>query len=204
MSSVPFWRRAWLYIFLGLILSFLVVPVFIVIPMSFSDSRYLDFPPAAWSFRWYERLFTSIEWYSALFVSLELAAASAVIATPIGVAAAYGLHMSETKIVGFIRSILFLPLMVPHIVLAVGILYLYARLEVLGSFTSLLVAHVMLVIPFVIITASAGLRSFDMSSGNGGPCLWMHPHAGISESDFAANQRQRTLGGLFCIRDFIG
>jgi putative spermidine/putrescine transport system permease protein len=156
-------RRIWLYVLVGLILIFLVMPVFIVIPMSFSNSRYLDFPPPSWSLRWYERLFTAIEWYSALLVSLKLAAASAIIATPIGVAAAYGLHVSDAKIVRAIRGVLFLPLMVPHIVLAIGILYVYARIDVLGSFTGLLVAHVMLVTPFVIITTSAGLRSFDMN-----------------------------------------
>jgi putative spermidine/putrescine transport system permease protein len=156
-------RRIWLYALAVLILIFLVMPVFIVIPMSFSASRYLDFPPPAWSLRWYERLFTAIEWYSALLVSLKLAAASAAVATPLGVAAAYGLHVSETKFVRAIRSVLFLPLMVPHIVLAIGILYVYVRVGLLGTFGGLLLAHVMLVTPFVIITTSAGLRSFDMN-----------------------------------------
>ena len=156
-------RRIWLYALAVLTLIFLVMPVFIVVPMSFSASRYLDFPPPAWSLRWYERLFTAIEWYSALLVSLKLAAASAAIATPLGVAAAYGLHVSDAKLVRAIRSVLFLPLMVPHIILAIGILYVFVRIGLLGSFVGLLLAHVMLVTPFVIITTSAGLRSFDMN-----------------------------------------
>lgn len=156
-------RRAWLYVLLILILIFLVMPVFIVIPMSFSSSRYLDFPPAAWSLRWYYRLFNSVGWYGALIVSLKLAVMSSIIAMPIGVAAAYALHVSDSRGARALRSILFLPLMIPHIVLAIGILYLYARMDVLGSFVSLLVVHIMLVLPFVIITTSAGLRSFDMS-----------------------------------------
>ena len=103
------------------------------------------------------------QWYSSLLTSLQIASVTALIGTPLGVAAAYGLHVSKHPLVSKLRAFLFLPLLVPHIVLAIGIFFLYVRLHVLGSFFSIVVAYTMLVIPFVVITTSAGLRSFDMS-----------------------------------------
>lgn len=155
--------RAWLFAAATMIVLFLILPVFIIVPMSFSDSRYLDFPPSVWSLRWYDRLFNAIEWYGALLVSLKVAAATAIVATPIGVAAAYALHVGEWPIFRRIRALLFLPLLVPHIILAIGLFYLYVRIHILGSFWSLVGAHAMLVLPFVIVTTSAGLRTFDMA-----------------------------------------
>jgi putative spermidine/putrescine transport system permease protein len=156
-------RRIWLFAITALIILFLTAPVLVVAPMSFSDSRYLDFPPSGWSLRWYVRFFTAIEWYSSLLVSLKVAAATAVIATPIGVAAAYGLHVAQSRMVQRIRAMLLLPLLVPHIVLAIGLFYIYVRIHILGSFWSIVLAHAMLAVPFVVITTAAGLRGFDMT-----------------------------------------
>ena len=69
------------------VLVFLVLPIFIVVPMSFSASRFLAFPPPAWSLRWYYEYFGSSEWMLATIVSLQAAAATCLLATPIGVAA---------------------------------------------------------------------------------------------------------------------
>ena len=55
-TQITHGRRLWLYAVGGLVMLFLVIPSLIVIPMSFSDSQYLSFPPQAWSLRWYERL----------------------------------------------------------------------------------------------------------------------------------------------------
>jgi len=156
-------RRLWLYGLASLIVLFLVLPVFIVIPMSFSDSRMLDFPPRGWSLRWYERFFTATEWYGSLLLSLKLALGTVMLATPLGVAAAYGIHHGASRATWRVQLLLMLPLMVPHVILAICIFYAYAQLRWLGSFTGLLVAHAMLALPFVMVTVLAGLRGFDMN-----------------------------------------
>ncbi|MCJ0764812.1 ABC transporter permease [Variovorax terrae] len=156
-------RRIWLYALAALVVLFLVLPVLVVIPMSFSDSRMLDFPPRGWSLRWYERFFTALEWYGALLVSLKLAFCTTLLATPLGVAAAYGIHHGRTASVRLAQTFLLLPLMVPHIILAIGIFYIFVRLEILGNFAGIALAHTMLALPFVVVTVLAGLRSFDMS-----------------------------------------
>ena len=76
----------------------LIVPSLIVIPMSFSDSQYLEFPPKNWSLRWYENYFSSgqvgmgfNDWIGATWTSIKVAVLTIFVATPIGTMAAYGL-----------------------------------------------------------------------------------------------------------------
>ena len=85
------------------------------------------------------------------------------VATPAGVAAAYGIHHLAARSSRRLQMLLMLPLMVPHIVLAIAIFFLFVKAKLLGSFVGLLLAHAMLAVPFVVITVLAGLRSFDMS-----------------------------------------
>ncbi|MEC7763687.1 MAG: ABC transporter permease [Pseudomonadota bacterium] len=161
----PFDRamQSLIYVLAGAILFFLVAPVILVIPMSFSGSRYLDFPPETWSLRWYERLFTSITWSNSLVVSVKLAIATMLVSTPIGVAAAYGLHISERPLLKKLQIVLLLPMIVPNIIIAIGLFYAFVRFNILGSFAGLVAAHATMAVPFVLITTLSALRSFDMS-----------------------------------------
>ncbi|PZQ75871.1 MAG: ABC transporter permease [Variovorax paradoxus] len=158
---VPHRRRLWLYTVAVLVILFLVLPVLIVVPMSFSGSRFLDFPPKQWSLRWYERFFTSPDWYGSLLTSLKAALCVTLIATPLGTAAAWALDASQHRWLRHARAVILLPLMVPNIIVAVGIFYIYARTSLLGSLPGLVAAHAMLALPFVVLTVLAGLHHFD-------------------------------------------
>ncbi|MGE3065783.1 MAG: ABC transporter permease [Hyphomicrobiaceae bacterium] len=144
-------------------LLFLVLPIFVVVPMSFSASRYLAFPPPSWSLRWYTEYFASAEWMLATGVSLQTAAATCLLATPIGVAAAYAINMRKSALTELVYALLMVPLMIPHIIVAVGVFFLFARLNLNNSFIGLILAHTMLAIPFVLITTLSGLQGFDMT-----------------------------------------
>ncbi|MFT4268720.1 MAG: ABC transporter permease [Xenophilus sp.] len=163
VALAPRRRRLWLYLLAAAVVLFLVLPVLIVMPMSFSDSRMLDFPPRGWSLRWYQRFFSAAEWYGSLWVSLRVALCTVLVAVPLGVAAAYGIHQGASRALRRVQLLLMLPLMMPHIILAVGIFYAFSRLAWLGSFGGLVLAHAMLALPFVVVTVLAGLRGFDMS-----------------------------------------
>ena len=76
-------QRLWLYVFSVIILILLVIPTFIVIPMSFSDSQYLEFPPETWSLRWYRHYFGSEEWMQATRTSFMAAFLTMLVATPV-------------------------------------------------------------------------------------------------------------------------
>ncbi|MGD9925065.1 MAG: ABC transporter permease, partial [Pseudorhodoplanes sp.] len=163
IGYIGHFRRLWLYAFVLLALLFLVVPIAIVIPMSFSDSRFLDFPPQSWSLRWYRQYLTSPEWIQATWVSLRMALMACLIATPLGVLAAYAINSRYSSALRRIHVILLLPLMVPHIIIAIGLFFLLARLNLVTSLTALIAANAMMTLPFVITTTLAGLRNFDMS-----------------------------------------
>lgn len=145
------------------VIIFLILPTFIVLPMSFSDSRYLTFPPTAWSLRWYLEYFNSAEWVLATIVSLQVAVITCLIATPVGVAAAYAIFVSPGKLSRTLYTLLMLPLMVPHIIAAIGIFFVYARFGMNNSLLGIVFAHTMLAIPFVLITTLSGLQGYDMA-----------------------------------------
>ncbi|NQV44268.1 MAG: ABC transporter permease, partial [Rhodospirillales bacterium] len=146
-----------------LIMLFLIVPSLIVVPMSFSDSKYLEFPPENWSLRWYEAYVMSVEWMDATRISFSAAFLTLLVATPMGTAAAYGLHVSRTRFSSTINALLLTPIMVPVILIAIGTFFLYAKLGLNNTLVGLVMAHSMMALPFVLITVSAGLKSYDMN-----------------------------------------
>ncbi|MGE0718025.1 MAG: ABC transporter permease [Alphaproteobacteria bacterium] len=157
------WRRLWLYVVGTLIVLFLVLPTIIVVPMSFGSSRFLRFPPQEWSVRWYLAYFASLEWRDATWVSLKAAVATMLVATPLGVMAAYGLHASQLRIARAIETALVAPLILPVILVSIAIFFLYARLGLNNTITGLVLAHCCLALPFVFVTVLAGLKGYDMN-----------------------------------------
>jgi putative spermidine/putrescine transport system permease protein len=162
-TQITHGRRLWLYVLCGLVMFFLVVPSLVVVPMSFSASTYLEFPPREWSLRWYESFFSSVAWTNATITSLKVAILSMLVATPAGILAAYGLHVSRFRFSTIRFVILTLPLMVPIIMIAIGVFFLYAKLGMVNTIAGLVMAHSMLAIPLVVIVVTAGLKSFDMN-----------------------------------------
>lgn len=156
-------QRLWLYLFGGLVMAFLVVPVLIVLPLSFSDSDYLEFPPRGYSLRWYQAYLTSPEWMEATWISVKVALMTMLAATPLGVAAAYGLQVAGGRWTRGMQVFLLSPLLVPVIIIAIGVFYLYAKLSLLNTLFGLVCAHTILAIPFVMVTVASGLKQYDMS-----------------------------------------
>lgn len=153
--------RLWLYMLVGIILAFLIIPCLIVIPMSFSDSQYLEFPPRALSLRWYDAFFSSPEWRQSALVSFKVAGATTILATILGTLASYGLFKSKHVFNFLIRGVLILPMMVPLIFVAIGVFFVFARIGLNNTLTGLILAHTTLAIPFVMIAVTNGLKGFD-------------------------------------------
>ncbi len=162
-TQVTHGQRLWLYVFSVIAMLLLVTPTLIVVPMSFSESQYLEFPPESWSIRWYEHYFASDEWMRATRTSFSAAILTMLVATPVGVLAAYGLHASNLPYVRAAFVLLITPMMVPVVLIAIGAFYAYVKLKILYTMTGLVLAHSLLAIPLVVIVAGAGLKSFDMN-----------------------------------------
>ncbi len=151
-----------LRLYVGLVLAFLLLPVVLVAPMSFSETTYLKFPPTGFTFRWYGEYFNSDPWIAATLRSLLIAAASAVLAVAAGTLAALALR-GNTHADKLMRGSLLGPQVVPVIILALGILLLYSRFHLYGSLLGLIAAHAMLAIPFVVTNVAGALRQTGLA-----------------------------------------
>jgi putative spermidine/putrescine transport system permease protein len=156
-------RRLWLYVLVGLIVLFLIAPSLLVVPLSFSDSRYLAFPPPAWSTRWYSAYFGAIEWRDATYVSFAAAILTTLVSTTLGTLAAYGLHAVRSRWSALAYVAFVLPLVIPAILIAIGIFLFYAQLGLNNTLTGIVLAHSVLAIPLVVITVASSLKSYDMN-----------------------------------------
>ncbi len=154
-------RRLWLYAISALVLIFLVVPTLLVIPMSFSSSQYLEFPPREWSLRWYRNYFDSRAWMQATATSFKAAALTALVATPLGTLAAYGLATSRFRAARALHVLLISPMIVPVILIGIAVFYVYVKIKLNNSLAGLVLAHSMLAVPLVLIVVTSALAQFD-------------------------------------------
>jgi putative spermidine/putrescine transport system permease protein len=145
----------------ALVLLYLMFPILVVIPLSFSAGTYLSFPPPGFSLRWYANFFGRTDWVSAASLSLWVGAAVMLLATALGVPAALALVRSDFRGKTFLTGFIISPLIAPVIIVAIGIYFFYARLALVGNPVALVVAHTALAVPFVVINVSATLQAFD-------------------------------------------
>jgi putative spermidine/putrescine transport system permease protein len=154
--------RLWLYVAAVLIMVFLVIPTLLVIPMSFSGSQYLEFPPRQWSLRWYQSYFASTSWMQATATSLKAGVMTALLATPLATMAAYGLRQSRFRHAHWLSMLLLTPIVVPVILIGIGVFYSYVKLKLVNTMLGLVLAHTMLAIPVVMLVIGSALKTFDM------------------------------------------
>ena len=148
-------------VFAGLVFIYLVAPVFVVVPLSFTSSQLLVFPLPGYSLQWYQDFFTNPLWTGALANSLFVGTIVMVVATTLGTLAALGLHGSRARWKALVLGVLVTPLAVPVVIVAVAIFYYFASLALVGTYIGLIMAHTVLALPFVVITVSATLQGFD-------------------------------------------
>ncbi len=162
--------RLWLYIFSYIVLFLLIVPSLVVIPMSFSASQYLEFPPKEWSLRWYENYFFSWkvengfnDWMQATWTSVKVAVLTIFVAVPVGTMAAYGLVNGNSRISKMLFPIFISPMMVPSILVAIGLFYFFVQLKLVGSVLGLVLGHSLVAMPLVLIIVFSALKNYDMN-----------------------------------------
>ena len=154
--------RLWLYLLAVAVMVFLVIPTLLVIPMSFSASQYLEFPPRQWSLRWYQGYFASTSWMQATATSLKAGLMTALLATPLATMAAYGLRQSRPRHANLLTMLLLTPIVVPVILIGIGVFYSYVKLKLVNTMLGLVLAHAMLAIPVVMLVVGSALKTFDL------------------------------------------
>ena len=157
-------ERAWYYalrILCALVLLFLIVPVLVIVPLSFNSGSFLVYPLQGFSMRWYEALFSSADWMRSLKNSMLIAPAATFLAVVLGTLAAVGLTRAEFRGKALLMTILISPMVVPVVIIGVASYLFFAPLGMGNSYLSLILVHAVLGVPFVIITVSATLQGFN-------------------------------------------
>lgn len=143
------------------VFAFLVIPLLVVIPVSFSSSLYLQFPPPGFSLQWYRQYFTDPQWIAATVLSVKVALAVVVLAVGIGSFAAFVIVRLPFPGIGILRIILMTPLIVPAIVVAIAVYSVYVTFHLIGSVLGIILAHTILALPFTIVLMVAGFQRVD-------------------------------------------
>ncbi|MGY2225049.1 ABC transporter permease [Pseudomonas gingeri] len=157
------------------LLIFLVVPILVIVPLSFNEGSFLSYPLSGFSLRWYQEFLGSQEWMRALRNSLVIAPAATLLATALGTLAAVGLARGEFRGKGLIMAILISPMIAPVVIIAVALYFFFAQLNLLNSYLGLVLAHAALGVPFVVITVAATLQGYDRNFSRAAASLGATP-----------------------------
>jgi putative spermidine/putrescine transport system permease protein len=183
----------WHYVYRGIcgvIFLFLILPIIVVLPLSFNVEPYFSFTqgmlnltPEAYSLRWYEDIlrngmsapdkpfgwawladtWNNGQWIRAIRNSFFIGICATLLSTALGTLAAIGLSRSEMPYRRLVMSILISPMIVPLIITAAGMFYFYSQVHLSQTYLGVIMAHAVLGTPFVIITVTATLVGFDKS-----------------------------------------
>ncbi|WP_370314016.1 ABC transporter permease subunit [Sagittula sp.] len=145
----------------GLIVATLVLPIVVVMIISFSKASYLTFPPPDYSLRWYEKFFSDRNWMSAFWNSLGIAVISAGISVTLGAAAAMGIVRSTIRHKSTLMLLLVSPMIVPPVVLGLSLYSLFLKFDMVGTYWGLAAAHSINGIPIVVVIVAASLQGVD-------------------------------------------
>jgi putative spermidine/putrescine transport system permease protein len=172
--SIPwhFARRAYAVAFSV----FMLMPLFIVLFVSFTDDGYVKFPPSSFGLRWYVAALNNSDFRSGLVFSLEIAIFVAAVAAVLGVSAALVLSRFRTLTSDAVTAVLTMPLAVPHIVIAIALLQFFGLLAIPSSPYGLVCGHLLITMPYVLRLTLTSIKSadrqLDRASASLGASTW--------------------------------
>ena len=153
--------RALLWGLGGLLIVFLIAPIGIVVLTSLNPSPYMDFPPRQFSLHWYANFFASAHWTDPALLSLRVALIVSVVSTVLGTLAAIGIVRGRFPGRQLLEIFLISPMVVPIVVLALGLFFLFSATHLLNRWPALVLGHTVVAMPIVVILVRAGLRTAD-------------------------------------------
>jgi putative spermidine/putrescine transport system permease protein len=157
-----FTATRWLPWMVGvLVLMFLAAPLLVVLPAAFNDSSLMQFPPHRWSLRWFDEYFRSASWIAATKTSFKVAVVVSVFSTALGLATAVLLTRFTFFGRNLVRALIMAPLVVPVIIIAVGLYYVFLRVGLNGTFWGLVIGHTVVIFPYATIVIGTALAEVD-------------------------------------------
>jgi len=163
MTPIERLARALMWIAATFTVVFLMTPLFVTVAVSFGSSSVFTLPPPDWSLRWYDRLTVTRGLWPSLLTSLQVAAFSTAVALALGTLCAIALVRGRFPGRDGIATFLISPLMLPGLVVGIAMLQGFKAAGLREAYASLLIAHVIITLPYVVRTVLAALSLFDFS-----------------------------------------
>lgn len=161
----------------AVMLLFMLVPVLVVIPISFSADNDMRFPPSGWSLRWYAAIFRDGGMVDAAWTSLLLAVATTLLCLAVALPACYALVRLRPPGAELMASVFTAPLLLPSIVLGLALLVVFAPLGLLATFPGVLAAHLIVTLPYAIRVLSTALAALPPAAEEAAATLGAPPLA---------------------------
>ncbi|HEY0912812.1 MAG TPA: ABC transporter permease subunit [Bradyrhizobium sp.] len=163
------WRRnvrglpgsALLTVYVWTLIAILLVPIIAFVPMAFTGSSFLSFPPPNLSLRWFEQFAASPLWLGAMIRSFGIGFATAAITLLIAAMAALGVARTQSRLGGVAFLLCLSPMMVPSIVIAIALFYLFARISLVASDLGIIIGHTVIAMPVVFMVMLATFKGYD-------------------------------------------
>jgi putative spermidine/putrescine transport system permease protein len=143
------------------IIAILLVPIIAFVPMAFTGSSFLSFPPQSLSTRWFEQFAASPLWLGAMIRSFGIGFATAAITLLIAATAALGVARTRSRLGGVAFLLCLSPMMVPSIVIAIALFYLFARISLVASNLGIIIGHTVIAMPVVFMVMLATFKGYD-------------------------------------------
>ncbi|MGF7159235.1 ABC-type spermidine/putrescine transport system permease subunit II [Rhodoligotrophos appendicifer] len=144
-------------------LLYLLLPQFVIVPLSFSNQSYLSFPPTGWSMQWYARVVENPAWARAAMNSLIIGVPTAVLSMILGTLAALAVSRGNLTTKGLVTALIVAPMMLPHVILAIGLYPMMLWMGLLTSYVGVIISHTVIGIPLVFISVNSALARHPAS-----------------------------------------
>jgi putative spermidine/putrescine transport system permease protein len=140
---------------------FLVLPLAVLVPISLSTRPFVAWPPVGFTTKWYAEVLSSPLWNAAALRSLIVAVATSLVCFLIAVPAAFAFQRLSGRTAAALFALIVSPLIMPRMVIAIALFYVYARLGLVGTTLGLVIGHAVIALPFFFIAVIAVLKTYD-------------------------------------------
>ena len=156
----------WKYVLLSITIltaAFLLLPILFIAALSFGSSQWLIFPPPSWTLRWYGELFSDLQWLESAWTSFRIAAIVTVLSVLLGLVTSFGLVRGKFLFREALKALFLTPMILPVVVFAVALYAFFLRIGLGGTLIGFVLSHLVLALPFSILSISSALEGFDKS-----------------------------------------
>lgn len=142
---------------------FLLAPILFIVALSFGSSQWLIFPPPGWTLQWYRDLLADPGWLDAAWASFKVAVIVTALSVTLGFLTALALVRGRFRGRAMLRAFFLTPMVLPVVVLAVALYAMFLRLGLTGTMVGFVIGHLVIALPFSIISITNALEGFDFS-----------------------------------------